>query len=118
IRAQDPRPARGGSERILLVEDEEQILRVSSAILKKAGYQVVEARRPTEALELFGRDAESIDLLLTDVVMPGMSGRQLAERITAARAGVRVLFMSGYTNDAILQHGVLAPGVSFIQKPL
>jgi signal transduction histidine kinase len=118
VRAQPVRPARGGSEKILLVEDEEQIRRVSSAILKKAGYRVVEARRPTEALELFARDAESIDLLLTDVVMPEMSGRQLAEQITAARGGIRVLFMSGYTNDAILHHGVLAPGISFIQKPL
>jgi len=110
--------ARGGSEKILLVEDEDQIRRVSSAVLTRAGYRVVEARRPSEALEMFARDAETIDLLLTDVVMPEMSGRQLAERITAASAGVRVLFMSGYTTDAILHHGVLAPGVSFIQKPL
>ena len=111
-------PARGGSEKILLVEDEDQIRRVASAVLSRAGYRVVEARRPAEALELFAREAETFDLLLTDVVMPEMSGRQLAERLTAARAGIRVLFMSGYTNDAILHHGVLAPGVSFIQKPL
>ena len=111
-------PARGGSETILLVEDEDQIRRVSSAVLVRAGYHVVEARRPSEALELFAREAQRIDLLLTDVVMPEMSGRQLAERIDAVRGGVRVLFMSGYTNDAILHHGVLAPGVAFIQKPL
>jgi CheY-like chemotaxis protein len=111
-------PARGGSERILLVEDEDQIRRVAGAVLIRAGYRVVEACRPTEALEIFARDAEAFDLLLTDVVMPEMSGRQLAERLAAERAGIRVLFMSGYTNDAILHHGVLAPGVSFIQKPL
>jgi len=117
-RARATSAARGGSEKILLVEDEDQIRRVASAVLVRAGYRVVEARRPSEALELFAREAKSIDLLLTDVVMPEMSGRQLAERITAARAGVRVLFMSGYTDDAVLHHGVLAPGVTFIQKPL
>ena len=111
-------PARGGSETILLVEDEDQIRRVASAVLSRAGYRVMEARRPTEALEIFARDAETFDLLLTDVVMPEMSGRQLAERLIAGRAEIRVLFMSGYTNDAIMHHGVLAPGVSFIQKPL
>jgi signal transduction histidine kinase len=114
----DIRPPRGGSERIMLVEDEEQIRRVSSAVLTRAGYTVLEASRPTEAIRIFERDPASIDLLLTDVVMPEMSGRQLAEKLTAARADIRVLFMSGYTNDAILHHGVLAPGVSFIQKPL
>jgi len=109
---------RGGAETILLVEDEDQIRRVANAVLTRAGYRVVEARRPSEAMQLFTRDMESVDLLLTDVVMPEMSGRQLAEKLASVRAGVRVLFMSGYTNDAILHHGVLAPGVSFIQKPL
>ncbi len=106
-----------GSETILLVEDEPQVRGLAIAILNRAGYTVLPASSPTEAIDL-ARRSEGIDLLLTDVVMPGMNGRELADRIRSERPGLRVLFMSGYTDDVILHHGVLAPGVAFLQKPL
>jgi signal transduction histidine kinase len=111
-------PPRGGSETILLVEDDEQIRRVASVILKRAGYDVLIARNPGEALSVSEHHPTKVHLLLTDVVMPKLNGRQVAERIRAMRPDIRVLFMSGYTGDAILHHGVLNAGVAFLQKPI
>jgi two-component system cell cycle sensor histidine kinase/response regulator CckA len=107
-----------GTETILLVEDEDQVRAVASSILRKAGYRVFEASGPEEALAICEQHGPQIQLLLSDVVMPKMSGRQLAERIGARHASVKVLLMSGYTDDAVVRHGVVDDGVAFLQKPL
>jgi two-component system cell cycle sensor histidine kinase/response regulator CckA len=118
LRISAPPAAARGAETILLVEDEDQVRAVASSILKKAGYRVFEASGPEEALAICAEHGAEIRLLLTDVVMPKMSGRQLAERIVSLHGDMKVLFMSGYTDDAILRHGVLDSGVAFLQKPL
>ncbi len=106
-----------GSETILLVEDEDVVRGLTRRILSEAGYNVLDARSGEEAIQL-GRDYQGpIDLLLTDVVMPEISGREVAERLQELRPEARVLFMSGYTDEAIVRHGVLDANVEFIQKP-
>ncbi|HET9133519.1 MAG TPA: ATP-binding protein [Gemmatimonadales bacterium] len=107
-------PARGT---ILLVEDEPSLLRLASRALTSAGYTIVPAEGPTEALERAQRHAGSIDLLLTDVVMPVMSGAELSRRIVAERPGTRVMFMSGYAAELVASHGILDDGVHFLPKP-
>jgi nitrogen-specific signal transduction histidine kinase/ActR/RegA family two-component response regulator len=106
-----------GTETILLVEDEEGVRNLIRTSLQRAGYTVLEARDGNEALLLYERHATSIDLILTDVVMPQMSGRELADRFAAIRPDVPLLFMSGYTAKAIVQHGVLDPQTPFLAKP-
>jgi CheY-like chemotaxis protein len=107
----------GGSETILLVEDDEMVRVLTRRMLEGRGHTVLPASRGDEALRLVGEHGKAIDLLLTDVVMPGMSGRELATRVLALRPGIKVLYLSGYTDDAIVRHGMLEPGVAFLQKP-
>jgi DNA-binding NtrC family response regulator len=106
-----------GSETILLVEDEDIVRGLARQILEQAGYNVLDARGGEEAIRLCRERRGPIDLLLTDIVMPETSGKEVAERLTRLRPATRVLYMSGYTDDAIVHHGVLDSDVEFIQKP-
>ena len=106
-----------GTETVLLVEDDDGVRAIARLILQKSGYTVLEATDGAEALRLYERHERHIDLLLTDAVMPNMGGRALAERFTAARPGVRVLFMSSYTPDDSLRLGVRNQQAAFLQKP-
>jgi DNA-binding NtrC family response regulator len=107
-----------GAETILLAEDEEMVRSLARRSLEKSGYTVLEAGHPNEALLLGEKHSGPIDLLLTDVVMPGMSGRDLAELLMPMRPEMKVLYISGYTDNAIAHHGVLDEDVEFLHKPL
>ncbi len=109
-------PLPRGSETVLLVEDEEMLRQLARAILEGQGYTVLDAPSGAAALEVAGT-AGTIDLLLTDVVMPGMSGPDLARKVRALRPEIHVLLMSGYADDAVVRHGVVEPGTNFLQKP-
>ncbi len=109
--------AHKGHETILLVEDEPAVRQLARMVLSKLGYTVLEALSPEDAERLAGNDGAEIHLLLTDVVMPGMSGHELAKRLTARCPQLRVLYMSGYTYNVIAQDGTLEEGISFLQKP-
>src|SRR5205807_4269985 len=113
---EQPPAAPRGHETVLVVEDEDLVRRVVRKILHNQGYAVVEARGGNEALALCERLTDGLDLLITDVVMPEMNGRQLAHLISARLPGLPVLYMSGYTADVIGHRGVLEPGVAFIEK--
>jgi PAS domain S-box-containing protein len=106
-----------GTETILLVEDDETLCVLARRILEARGYTVLEARNGEEALVLCERHEGRIDLVVTDVVMPGMNGHMLVEHLTAHRPAVRVLFMSGYTDDVLLRRGIIDPRMGFMQKP-
>jgi two-component system cell cycle sensor histidine kinase/response regulator CckA len=107
-----------GSETILLVEDEEQLRTVAVSVLRRHGYQVIEARGGIEAMSAAEHYEGPIHLLLTDVVMPGMSGAELAARLIAGRLDIGILCMSGYTDDTVVRHGILGSGMAFLQKPI
>ena len=113
--AEGPPPT--GTETILLAEDEEIVRLLARELLQRLGYHVLEARSGMAALEIAGRHKGPIHLLLTDVVMPRMSGRELAQALAGSHPETRVLYMSGYTGEAIVRHGVVEPGVAFLQKP-
>ena len=106
-----------GTETVLLVEDAPVIRRLARDVMAGAGYVVIAAEDANEAMTLAAAHRGPIDLLVTDLVMPGPSGVELAEQLTRARSDVRVLFMSGYTDNALVRNGLLAEGVSFLQKP-
>ena len=106
-----------GQETILLVEDEAAILKMTATMLRAQGYTVLAAPTPGEALHAAESHSGAIDLLVTDVVMPGMNGRDLARAVGGWHPRIRILFMSGYTAEIIARDGVLEDGVSFLQKP-
>jgi len=112
-----PEDMRGGSETVLLVEDEDIVRNLCVRILERLGYKVLQARNGAEAIVLAQGYGDRIDLLLTDVVMPGMNGAELARQLVLHHPEGKVLFTSGYTDDAIVRHGILKEGVSFIGKP-
>jgi CheY-like chemotaxis protein len=112
-----PRPEGRPVETILLVEDEGVVRDLAREILEAHGYTVLAASHAGEALVIAERHAGPIHLLITDVVMPHMGGRELAERASPLRPGLKVLYVSGYTDDAVLRHGVMGAEVAFLQKP-
>jgi CheY-like chemotaxis protein len=106
-----------GSEKILLVEDAEPLRKLAHAFLEAAGFQVLSAGSGEQALEVAARSGMTFDLLLTDVIMPGINGRVLAEQLCPRQPQMKVLYMSGYTDSFIAGHGVLDPGVHLVHKP-
>jgi two-component system, cell cycle sensor histidine kinase and response regulator CckA len=113
-----PRVQTSGSETLLLVEDEDGVRRLLTHVLHKRGYKVIEASNGEEALRVFEGRGSEIQLVLTDMVMPHMGGRQLGERLRELSPGVKIIYMSGYTDDVLVRTGALGPGMSFLQKPL
>jgi PAS domain S-box-containing protein len=107
---------RAGAQTVLVVEDADELRELARRLLRRQGYTVLLAANADEALQLFERNP-SIDVLLTDVVMPGASGPELTRRLVERRPGLKVIYMSGYTEEAIVQHGVLKPGIAFLHKP-
>jgi CheY-like chemotaxis protein len=107
----------GGAETVLLAEDDDGVRALTTRLLKACGYTVLETRNGGEAVEAAARHRAPIQLLLTDVVMPGLGGRETADRVVALHPETRVLFLSGYTDDAVLRHGVQQAEAAFLQKP-
>ena len=111
------REAAPGSETVLLVEDEPEVRRLVEKLLRLKGYRVLSAGSPSDAVAIARRHEDAIDLLLTDVIMPGMNGRELARLLAEGRPAMKVLYMSGYADAAMSQHGILPPGTAFLSKP-
>ena len=106
-----------GSQTILVVEDDLALLQVTRRSLEGVGYAVLAAESPAKAITVSEGHPDRIHLMVTDVIMPGMSGSQLAAHFALIRPEMKVLYVSGYTDDAIVHHGVLEPGLAFLQKP-
>jgi CheY-like chemotaxis protein len=107
----------GGTETILLVEDETDVRRLAAEMLLGLGYQVLEASDGTDALRVWEAKRDSIDLLVTDVIMPQMGGHELAQELLAREPKLKVLYVSGYTNDVLARHGVVQPEIELLHKP-
>ncbi|HOY61689.1 MAG TPA: response regulator [bacterium] len=107
----------GGKERVLVVEDEPGVLKLVIRVLESSGYSAISAASADEAISICADSEYPVDLLVTDVVMPDVNGRELAERIRKLRPNIKVLYMSGYTENAIVHHGILDKGINFISKP-
>jgi DNA-binding NtrC family response regulator len=105
-----------GTETVLVVEDEEMVRKLVCETLEAHGYAVIEAKSPADCLQ-FASGKDKIDLLLTDVIMPEMNGKELYQKLAAIHPNSKVLYMSGYTNDVIVHHGILDEGINFLQKP-
>jgi PAS domain S-box-containing protein len=115
--AQSPQSEAGGCETVLLVEDEESVRELVRVTLTARGYRVIEAENGECGLRVAEEFKEPIDILITDVVMPGIGGRELAKKLLLMRPGISVLYLSGYTEDAVVTQGALGPGTAFLQKP-
>jgi two-component system, cell cycle sensor histidine kinase and response regulator CckA len=102
---------------VLIVDDDPAVLEVAAKVLERIGYEVLQAAEGAAALELVRSRTGPLDLVLTDVIMPGMSGRELGERIAQERPGTRFLYMSAYTEDEAIQYGVRVDGMRFLSKP-
>lgn len=111
-----PSEAARQGKTILLADDDAAVRRMTEKVLERAGYDVLAAGTGAEALEMLGT-AGTADLLMTDVIMPGMNGRDLAAEVQRIRPGMKVIFLSGYTDETITPHGVLPAGVNYIEKP-
>ena len=106
-----------GSESVFIVEDDDRLRNLTRTILERYGYSVLEAENGEDALKFSEEYEGRIDLMLTDVVMPKMSGKELAERLQSLRPEIKVIYMSGYTGNAIVHHGILPPWLNFLEKP-
>jgi PAS domain S-box-containing protein len=113
----EQKPSRPGQETILVVEDDDAVRNVTRHVLERLGYQILEAAGGVEALALLEQHAGSLDLVVTDVVMPGLSGPDLVDRLLVLRPDLRVIYVSGYTDKTVIRHGVLDADVAFLQKP-
>ncbi len=113
----DDKTVAGGTETILVTEDEADLRELTRIFLESYGYKVLTASNADQALQAVKDFKGRIDLLLTDVIMPGMSGRQLADKILTTRPELKIVYMTGYTDDMVVQHRVLEPGVHLLQKP-
>jgi len=111
------RPEAGGNELVLVVEDEPAMREVTRRILARNGYHVITAADGYEAIDAAAKCPDHIDLLLTDVVMPGMQGKEVADRLSGSQPDIGVLFMSGYTQGILGAQGILEPGINLIEKP-